>query len=259
MDLLACGLERSQHVWVMFRLKLISLSVCAFVALVLPLRGEEVSAESILQGARMATTLAKLDAGLTGHLRKGGLKVPVTLFLKGADIQFQFEEPNQALRIFHMRVGEKTFQLFEIENGKTMEFPPEKLQAAIGGTDLTYEDLALRFFYWPNPKLEGTEDVGGQSCYKIRVDKPSGMGGRYQVVYVWVHMKFGAFMRIRGYDQRGGLLKEFQVESVMQAAKDVWTLRKMQVSTHEPTTGRRLSITDVVFETPRSKKPLGLE
>jgi hypothetical protein len=46
---------------------------------------------------------------------------------------------------------------------------------------------------------------------------------------------------------------------VMQAAKDVWTLRKMQVSTHEPTTGRRLSITDVVFETPRSKKPLGLE
>ncbi len=51
----------------------------------------------------------------------------------------------------------------------------------------------MRFFYWPNPKLEGPEDVGGQPCYKIRVNKPRGSAGRYEVVYVWVHTKFGAF------------------------------------------------------------------
>jgi hypothetical protein len=80
---------------------------------------------------------------------------------------------------------------------------------------------------------------------------PRGAPGKYEVVYVWVHEKFGAFMRIRGHDGKGGLVKEFQVEDVMQIAKDTWTLRKMQVATHDPASGRRISITDVTFDTPK--------
>ena len=79
-----------------------------------------------------------------------------------------------------MRIGDENFNLFEIINGKTVEFPAGKIVEPIAGTDLTYEDLALRFFYWPNPKLEGAEDVGGQPCYKLRVDKPKGAAGRYE-------------------------------------------------------------------------------
>ena len=116
----------------------------------------------------------------------------------------------------------------------------------------------MRFLYWPNPKMEGTEKVAGQECYKIRIDKPKGAAGRYEVVYVWVHTKYGAFMRIRGHDKNGGLVKEFQVEDVMQVAKDTWTLRKMQVSSHNPANGRRTSITDVTFESPRKAGPRGL-
>ena len=207
-------------------------------------------AKVILENARMSATLTKLDEGLSGRLNKGFSKIPVTLFLKGKDIQFQYQEVKNQWRIFHMRAGDEKFNLYEIVDGKTREFPAEKLVAPIGGTDLTYEDLAMRFFYWPKPVLEGTEDVAGQSCYKIRVDKPKGTAGQYDVVYVWVHTKFGAFMRIRGHNKAGGLLKEFQVEDVMQVAKDVWTLRKMQVSTHDPATGRRSSITNVTFDTP---------
>ncbi len=157
-----------------------------------------------------------------------------------------------------MRIGDADFNLFEIIDGKTVNFPAAKLVAPIAGTDLTYEDLALRFFYWPNPKLEGQENVGGQSCYKIRINKPQGTAGRYEVVYVWVHTKFGAFMKIRGHDKNGGLVKEFQVEDIMQIAKDVWTLRKMQVATHDPASGRRLSITDVTFDSPKKAGPRGL-
>ncbi len=40
----------------------------------------------------MSATLTKLDEGLSGNLRKGNQKTPVTLFLKGKDIQFQFSE-----------------------------------------------------------------------------------------------------------------------------------------------------------------------
>ncbi len=219
---------------------------------------QQPDAKTILEGARMATTLTKLDEGLSGNLRKGRDKTPVTLFLKGKDIQFQFSVNNGPPQVFHMRIGDEAFNLFEMSDGKTKAFPPDKLVQPIAGTDLTYEDLALRFFYWPEPKLEGEEDVGGQPCYKIRVAKPRSAAGRYEVVYVWVHKKFGAFMRIRGHDKSGGLVKEFQVEDIMQIAKDTWTLRKMQVATCDPASGRRVSITDVTFDSPKKAGPRGL-
>ena len=219
---------------------------------------QQPDAKAILEGARMSATLTKLDEGLSGNLRKGNQKTPVTLFLKGKDIQFQFSENGKDWRGFHMRIGDTAFNLSEIIDGKMVNFPAAKLVSPIAGTDLTYEDLALRFFYWPNPKLEGLENVGGESCYKIRINKPNGTAGRYEVVYVWVHTKFGAFMKIRGHDQNGGLLKEFQVEDIMQIAKDVWTLRKMQVASHDPASGRRLSITDVAFDSPKKAGPRGL-
>jgi hypothetical protein len=135
---------------------------------------QQPDAKAILEGARMSATLTKLDDGLSGNLRKGNQKTPVTLFLRGKEIQFQFTEKGQWLRIFHMRIGDENFNLFEIVDGKTRDFPAAKLVAPIAGTDLTYEDLALRFFYWPNPKFEGDETVGGQLCHKIRIDKPKG-------------------------------------------------------------------------------------
>jgi hypothetical protein len=209
----------------------------------LPASAQHPDAKTILEGARMSATLAKLDDGLSGNLRRGNQKVPVTLFLKGENIQFQFSENGKDWRGFHMNIGDNAFKLSEIINGKMVNFPAAKLVSPIAGTDLTYEDLALRFFYWPNPKLDGQENVGGEACFKIRIDKPKGTAGRYEVVYVWVHTKFGAFMRIRGHDKSGGLVKEFQVEDVMKVATDMYTLRKMQVSTHDPATGRRISIT----------------
>lgn len=215
-------------------------------------------ARVIMENARMSATLTQLDEGLQGQLKKGGQKVPVTLFMKGQDIQFQFSPDNVNWKVFHMRLGDEKFSLFEMVNGKTNEFPEKQLVSAIAGTDLTYEDLAMRFFYWPDPIFEGVESVGGQDCYKIRVNKPKGVVGSYHVVYVWVHVKYGAFMRIRGHGKDGRALKEFEVEDVMQISKELWTLRKMQVATLVPETGRRASLTDVVFDAPKKAKPKGL-
>ena len=224
----------------------------------LPLRAQQPDPKVILEGARLSASLTKLDKGLKGAIRKGGAKTDLMLFLQGKDIQFQFSQNKGPWQIFHMRMGDENFNLYEIKDGKPADFPDQKLVESIAGTDLTYEDLALRFLYWPNPKLEGQEDVAGQPCHKIRVDKPKGAAGRYEVVYVWVHTRFGAFMRVRGHDKSGGLIKEFQVEDVMQIAKDTWTLRKMQVSSHDPATGRRSSSTDVSFDTPNQAAARGL-
>lgn len=235
-----------------------SILLAASIVAVQPVSAQQPDAKTIMEGARMSASLTKLDKGLAGAIRKGGAKTDLMLFLMGKDIQFQFSENKGPWKIFHLRMGDGKFNLYEIVDKKAVDFSDKKLTEPIAGTDLTYEDLALRFFYWPDPKLEGTEDVAGQSCYKIRIEKPKGVAGRYDVVYVWVHTKFGAFMRIRGHDKSGGLVKEFQVDDVMQIAKDVWTLRKMQVSSHDPATGKRTSLTDVTFDTPNKAGPKGL-
>ncbi len=235
-------------------------SALVAAALVSSAHAQQPDANAILQGARISATLTQLDKAepLKGNLSKDGKKSPIALFLDGKNIQFQFNE-NNTWRVFHMRLADEKYDLFEMIDGKTQDFPAGKITQPIAGTDLTYEDLALRFFYWPNPKFEAQEDVGGQPCYKLRIDKPKGSPGKYEVVYIWVHTKFGAFMRIRGHDKNGGLVKEFQVEDVMKVADNVWTLRKMQVATCDPANGgRRVSITDVTFEAPKKLAPRGL-
>ena len=212
-------------------------------------------ADRILEGARLSAALTKLDEGLQGNLSHNGKKTPITIFLKGKNIQFQYLEGGK-WRVFHLRLNDDAYDLFEIVNDKTIDFPRNKLTESIAGTDLTYEDLALRFFYWPNPKLEGEDNIGTEKTFKLRLNKPAGAAGNYFAVYVWVHQKFGAFMKIHGHAKNGDLLKEFQVEDVMKVSDDVWTLRKMQVSSYK--NGRRTSITDMTLDKPSKGALKGL-
>jgi len=210
---------------------------------------------TILEGARMSAALTKLDEGLKGHLSHNGKKTPITIFLKGKDIQFTFLENNK-WRGFHLQLNENQFDLFEIIDNKAKKFPDAKLTESIAGTDVTYEDLAFRFLYWPNPKYEAKEKVGTEETHKLRLTKPAGSAGNYFAVYIWVHTKFGAFMKIAGHAKNGELLKEFQVEDVMNVADNVWTLRKMKVSTYKD--GRRVSYTDMILDKPNAKALRGL-
>lgn len=231
-------------------------AITALSLLICPaLHAQDANAQAILEGSRMAATLAQLDNGLTGNLSSGGKRVPIQLFLKGKEgIQFQFQN-GPTWEIFHMRHSDRGAELLAIQNGKSLPFAPEKITLPVAGTDLTFEDLSMRFLYWPNPVLEGEEKIGGDDCFKLRLTKPKGSAGRYETVHLWVHKKYGAFMRVRGYDAAGGVLKEFQVEDVMQIGPGTWTLRKMQVATHDPRSGRRTSLTSMTFDDP-IKRPM---
>jgi hypothetical protein len=215
------------------------------------------NASQILEGARIAATLQQTD--LHGNLSKNGVRTPVHLYLRGKDIQLAFDQGGATQR-FHLRLGDGKYDLFDIaDDGKTTRFPNNKLTQPIAGSDMTYEDLSFRFFYWPDPIFEGEDKIAGQPCYKIRLNKPKGDAGRYEVVYVWVHVKYGAFMQVRGHNKAGRLVKQFQVEDVMQIGNGVWTLRKMQISSHDPGTEERIGITSLIFDTPKSSRgPKGL-
>jgi len=227
----------------------------ASIVIASPLKAQAPDPNRILEGARLSAALVELDGGLQGNLTHNGKKTPITIFLKGKNIQFQFLE-GKTWRVFHLRLNDDKYDLFEIIDGKTIDFPRNKLTESIAGTDLTYEDLALRFFYWPNPKLEAAQKVGLEDTWKLRLSKPAGAAGNYFAVYVWVHQKFGAFMKIHGHSKNGELLKEFQVEDVMKVSEKVWTLRKMQVATYKG--GRRSSITDMTLDKPNAGALKGL-
>jgi hypothetical protein len=214
---------------------------------------------ALLKGARMAAALVNMNDGLTGNLNKDGRQTPVALFLKGKNIQFQFSTVKNQWEIFHLRLDDDALNLFRIADGRTVDFPAAKLMEPIAGTDVTYEDLSMRFLYWPNAKIEAEEEVNGFPCYKLKVEKPKAVSGRYAAVYVWVSKKYGAFIRVAGYESKGGLVKEFQVIEVMPINDKAWGLKKMQVSTHDPANGRKISITNLVFDSPRkAPKPAGL-
>ena len=122
-------------------------SLACVVALgVVPLdaREEAPNADALLKTARFVTTLQHQD--LKGYIRKGETKFPVGLYLRGQDIQLSYTRPNKGQDIrFHMRLGENRYDLFELADGKTIRFPEEKLGEPIEKTDLSYEDLAMRF------------------------------------------------------------------------------------------------------------------
>lgn len=212
------------------------------------LRADE-AADRILEGVRLSATLQQ--SNLAGHLRKNGHRVPIALFLRGENIQFQFFK-NKQWQKFHMRLKKNQFDLYEFVNGKAVKFPAAKLRQPIMNTDLTYEDLAFRFLYWPNAKIEGTETIKTQPCYKIRVVNP-GRGGSYGIVYIWVHQKYGALMQVSGYNRKGQLLKRFHVTNTMKVGK-LRTLEKMNVETYRPGTQKVTGITYMEFDKPKPVK-----
>ncbi|NWK54493.1 outer membrane lipoprotein-sorting protein [Verrucomicrobiaceae bacterium N1E253] len=214
-----------------------------------------IQAERIVKGVRLASTLQNND--LNGHLRKKGKRTPIGLFLRGENIQFQYQE-NKVWQVYHMRLKQNQFDLFQIRNGKNVAFPKEKLGQPIMNSDLTYEDLAFRFLYWPNPKIVGQQKIKLQPCHKIRLENP-GSGGRYDIVYIWVHQKYNALMQVVGYDKKGKILKKFHVTDLMDVDGGKGkTLKKMNVETYNPTTGKVTGISYLEFKEPKPAARKGL-
>jgi len=214
------------------------------------------TAESILKGARQVAVLQ--HQALNGHIKKDGRKIQVALFLQGEDIQFQVaDSEKRTWEKFHMKLAQDQFDLFEFEGKQAKRFPSAKLSQPIRQTDLTYEDLAMRFLYWKNAHVEGEERVQGQDCWKLRLINP-GTAGDYKIVYAWIHKKAGALMQVVGYNAAGKPLKVFKITKLMRVGNE-YTLRTMRVDSMDPATNKSRGVTYLEFEKPKALRPGGLE
>lgn len=164
---------------------------------------------------------------LSGQIRKGARRIPLTLFLRDNNLQFALDGGAER---FHLRLNEDDQQLFAISGDEVRPFPEDKINEAIGQTDVSYEDLALKFLYWKNPQIVGRQKLNGQDCWRIHVANPE-KTGRYREVSVWVTMKQRALMRVVGYGPRPEAepLKQFEITGVMKV-NDLFTVKSMKVT-----------------------------
>jgi hypothetical protein len=189
------------------------------------------SAKEILDSVRMLESRQQLD--LDGQLREHEKTIPFHLSQTGPIIRYSFVDPDEALEL---RLGESGSRLDLVTDSGAEKFPPEKLNEKIRGTALTYEDLALKFLYWPNARVLGDETVRTRSCWKLQVTA-AGRDSQYWYVLLWVDKASGALMRMEGYDWNGKVAKRFEVISA-QKIDNRWFLKQMRVEELQPGTNK---------------------
>ena len=116
---------------------------------------------------------------------------------------------------------------------------PATFDKKILGTDLTFEDLSLRFIYWSKATIEGEDrflTLGARVATRLRLQSPTRYS-QYASVLLWVDKESGALLKAEGYDWQNKLGKRFTVTSG-QRLEDKWYLKQMKIEGFDPGTER---------------------
>jgi len=193
---------------------------------------DQLTADEVLELVRYSYTL--YDRDFTGVLRTSITnKVDFLMSLKPQSIRFIFDDPAQ---VIYLDTSDDRFALYEGVGGEELKpVDPGKYAQPIRGTDVTYDDLSMRFLYWPNAKIEKQDRIKGRDCWMVRVRNPDGRGA-YATVDVWIDKTSGGMLKMLGYNRRGRPIRRFQV---LHGKKfdDVWMVDEMRIETISPAAG----------------------
>lgn len=189
------------------------------------------SAKDVLSLVRMQQAQQELE--LQGQLRENDLVVPFRLTQSGATIRYSFTNPEEALQL---RLGEGDSRLEQISQSGVDKISGPEFEQKVRGTAITYEDLALRFLYWPNARVLGDDYINTRRVWKLEL-LPPGHQSQYSRVFLWCEQKSGALLRMEGFDWNGKLAKRFEVVSVQQI-EGRYFLKQMRIEELLPETGK---------------------
>ncbi|MEM7602665.1 MAG: outer membrane lipoprotein-sorting protein [Verrucomicrobiota bacterium] len=199
---------------------------------------DQLTADEVMKLVRYSYTLYNRD--FTGVIRTGfASKTPFLMSLKPESIRFIFDAPSQ---VIYLDTKNNSFALFEGVGGEAMTpVSPSKYAAEVRGTDVTYEDLAMRFLYWPNAKIVKLTKIKGRECWQVRVRNPDGQGA-YSSVEVWIDRGSGGMIKMNGYNASGRAIRRFEVLSGKKFG-DIWMVDEMRIETISPASGQIKSST----------------
>ena len=211
-------------------------AILAGLALVPKDAQADTDAEAILQAVRV-NPLGK-PITLNAQIRTGTDRVPFQIAVRNGKISYIFQNPDQEILL---GLGDKSSTLEERRGGKSGTVTPARYDDPVRGGLLSYEDLALRFLYWKNPRILGEETITLIPSYKIEIQAPP-TSSQYGVVRVWIGRQSGALLRIEGYDRDGKLAKSFKLVSG-QTIDGQWMLKEMRIERYDPKTRRSIEMT----------------
>lgn len=188
----------------------------------------ETEAEAILKAARV-NPLGN-HVALNARLRAGNVTTPFRIVVDGA-VRYEFADPEQVITL---ALKENESVLTERLGGKASPVRPARYDEPVRETGISYEDLALKFLYWPNPKIIGEETVRTRKAWKFEIQAPRS-SSQYGVARLWIDKESGALLRVEGYDTKGRLARKFEVISA-QKIDGQWMLKQMRIETFDPST-----------------------
>ncbi len=195
----------------------------------------ETEAEQILRAARVNPLGAPVS--LEARLRSGKINTPFRIVVDGS-VSYEFSEPEQVLKL-ELRDTESV--LTERLGAKSAPVRPARYDEPVRDTGISYEDLALKFLYWKNPKILGEETVRTRKAWKFEIQAPRN-ASQYGVARLWIDKESGALLRVEGYDTKGRLARKFEVISA-QKIDGQWMLKQMRIETFNPDTRKVLTRT----------------
>ncbi|MDQ6940456.1 MAG: outer membrane lipoprotein-sorting protein [Verrucomicrobiota bacterium] len=186
-------------------------------------------AKQILAQVRMQQ--AQQDIDLQGQLREqsSGRVVPFRLTLNGPVVRYTFTNPSEALQL---RLGDNDSQLEQVGKNGIDKIAGPEFEQKVRDTDVTYEDLALRFLYWPAAEVVGEDYINTRRVWKLEL-KPPGHQSQYSRVLLWCDEKSGAMMKVEAFDWNGKLAKRFTIVSVQDIEGRTF-LKQMRIDNLQP-------------------------
>jgi hypothetical protein len=188
-------------------------------------------AQEILESVRLGQAQQQLE--LEGQLRQDQIVVPFQFTQTGPVIRYTFSKPDEALQL---RLAENDSRLEMVTKEGVEKIAPAQFDQKIRGTAVTYEDLALRFLYWPNAKVIGDDTVQMVDCWRLELRSPPRQS-QYPTIRLWVQKDGPAIMKVEGYDSNGKLSKRFTVVSG-QKIEGRWFLKQMRIEEFVPGTSK---------------------
>ena len=181
-------------------------------------------AQAILKTVRVAQ--AAQNQALSGRLRSGGKAIPFKLTMAENTIRWDFADPPESLLL---RLGEKDSRLEQIGKGGAQKVSAARFDDKVRDSDISYEDLAMRFLYWPNARVEGEQTMLLTKCWIVRVEPPGSGESQYSAVKVWIAKNNGAMMQAEALGADGKVARRFKVISGQSLGEGLWILKEMRI------------------------------
>jgi len=186
------------------------------------------SAREILRMVRASES--SQDQSFSGKLSnstsRGKVVVPLRLTMRGGTFTYQFLTPPPEALI--LRMGEKGSRLERATgSGRAQVVTGAKLDELVRGTDISYEDLAMKFLYWNNATVVGEQSLMTRHCWIVQALPSSREDSQYDMVRLWVE-KTGGLLRAECYSG-GKPVKRFDVRGVQRAPGGGYVLKTMTI------------------------------